>query len=122
MEMLRTLLLICSLVASDLMPRLVIILDRLSLSFDEAEDIHPSLIPTIVDSLRFAAPPGLTCGTIEGENERQAVRETMFKQVLIPSEKYLCHLSVNNNPVLLPIETVDGTVPASHHPSSTDLG
>ncbi|KAK2957604.1 hypothetical protein BLNAU_7503 [Blattamonas nauphoetae] len=89
MEMLRNVMLLCSLLAADLMPRLVIILDRLSLSFEEAEEVHPSLIPIIVDSLRLAAPPGLACGTIKDENEQQAVCERVLRRVVCRSPQLM---------------------------------
>ncbi|KAK2953870.1 hypothetical protein BLNAU_11130 [Blattamonas nauphoetae] len=94
------------LVNADLIPQLVNTLNALSLSFDEAVDIHTNLPSSILSSLWLATPNGLTQLGIEDENEQQSVRETVLKQVSKPLEKYIWHLSMDfvvNMPVVLTI-------------------
>ncbi|KAK2940992.1 hypothetical protein BLNAU_24096 [Blattamonas nauphoetae] len=43
----------------------------------------------------LATPRGLTELKIQDRDEQQAVHETVLKQVLAPSEKYICHLCAN---------------------------
>ncbi|KAK2963537.1 hypothetical protein BLNAU_1580 [Blattamonas nauphoetae] len=101
MKMLNDLLLWCSskvrltLVRADLIPQLVITLNPLSLSFTEAVGIHNCLVTIISHSVWLSTQNGLASLKIEDRNEQQAVRETVFKQVIAPSEKYICHLCVN---------------------------
>ncbi|KAK2957602.1 hypothetical protein BLNAU_7501 [Blattamonas nauphoetae] len=93
-EMLRSLILFCSvksrlaLVKADLIHRLIITLNTLSLSFDERADIHINIMDVIWNSLWLATPPGLEHLAFEDENEQQAVHDTILKQVVIPSEKH----------------------------------
>ncbi|KAK2943932.1 hypothetical protein BLNAU_21135 [Blattamonas nauphoetae] len=109
MRMLNHLLLFCStktllaLVKGDLIPQLVITLNPLSLPFDNAVDIHNNLMTTVRNSLWLATPNGLARLEIEGDDEQQTVHETVLKQVLTPSEKYICHLCVNR------FSIIDGT-------------
>ncbi|KAK2957638.1 hypothetical protein BLNAU_7537 [Blattamonas nauphoetae] len=84
-----------TLVSADLIPQLVINLNPLSLSFSDAFDIHTCLMTSILRSLWLATPESLARLEIEDENEQLAVRETVFQQVLIPSERYTCHLCMN---------------------------
>ncbi|KAK2952944.1 hypothetical protein BLNAU_12120 [Blattamonas nauphoetae] len=83
-----------ALVKADLIPQLINTLNPQSLSFDEAVDIHTDLMSSTMSSLWLATPDGLTELGIEDGNEQQAVRETVLKQVIVPSEKYICHLCV----------------------------
>ncbi|KAK2950662.1 hypothetical protein BLNAU_14333 [Blattamonas nauphoetae] len=82
------------LVKSDLIPQVITILNPQSLSFAAAEYIHICLMTTIRISLWFATPRGLTKLELEDDNEHQAVRETVLKQVLLPTEQYIWHLCV----------------------------
>ncbi|KAK2939907.1 hypothetical protein BLNAU_25184 [Blattamonas nauphoetae] len=50
---------------------------------------------SIATSVRLATPIVLANLGIEGENEQQAVHETVLQQVLVTSEKYICHSCVN---------------------------
>ncbi|KAK2951316.1 hypothetical protein BLNAU_13695 [Blattamonas nauphoetae] len=101
MEMLKTLFFACSpqvqldLVNADLIPQLIITLNPLSLSFAEAVDIHINLLEIIDNSVWLTTPYGLTHLEVEDDDEQQAVRETVLKQVLVPSEKYIHHLCEN---------------------------
>ncbi|KAK2958230.1 hypothetical protein BLNAU_6717 [Blattamonas nauphoetae] len=106
MKMLRTLIANCSdkvhlsLVKADLINQLIITLNPQSLSFTEAEDIHTCLISNISRSIWLATLDSLANLEIEGPDEQQAVHETVLKQVLEPSEKYICHLCVNRSSIL----------------------
>ncbi|KAK2953018.1 hypothetical protein BLNAU_12007 [Blattamonas nauphoetae] len=74
-----------ALVSADLIHQLVATLNPLSLSFANAFGIHTCLMNVVsLEDLR-----------IEDKNEQQSVHETVLKQVLVPLEKYLCHLCVN---------------------------
>ncbi|KAK2955940.1 hypothetical protein BLNAU_9100 [Blattamonas nauphoetae] len=83
------------LVKADLIPQLILTLNPQSLSFAETDDIHTGLMRIISNSLWLATRGGLAELIIEYWNEQQAVHETIFKQVLVPSEKYIWHLCVN---------------------------
>ncbi|KAK2944952.1 hypothetical protein BLNAU_20128 [Blattamonas nauphoetae] len=83
-----------SLVKADLLPQLITTLNPLSLSFAEAVDIHTCLMETITYSLWLATPFDLPLLALTDDNEQQTVPETIFQQVLVPSEKYIWHLSV----------------------------
>ncbi|KAK2943930.1 hypothetical protein BLNAU_21133 [Blattamonas nauphoetae] len=102
MEMLGALILCCStktllaLVKGDLIPQLVITLNPLSLPFDNAVDIHNNLMTTVRNSLWLATPYYLAILGIYNHDEQQAVRETVLKQVLAPSEQYVYHLCINH--------------------------
>ncbi|KAK2964072.1 hypothetical protein BLNAU_1153 [Blattamonas nauphoetae] len=84
-----------ALVKVDLIPQIIITLNPHSLSFTEAVDIHIKLLEIIIHSVWLSTPTSLTQLTIEDHNEQQAVRETVLKQVLVPSEKYIHHLFTN---------------------------
>ncbi|KAK2957528.1 hypothetical protein BLNAU_7427 [Blattamonas nauphoetae] len=100
-KMLETLVRWCSpkvrlaLVQADLIPQLFTSLNPLSLSFDEAADIHVNLMKTIAESLWLPTPNILAELKCEDRNEQQVVYETVLKQVLVPSEKYIRLLCVN---------------------------
>ncbi|KAK2950462.1 hypothetical protein BLNAU_14580 [Blattamonas nauphoetae] len=102
MKMLNCLFLWCSptsrlnLVKADLIPQLIITLNPLSLSFTEAIDIHINLLEIIALSLWLSTPDGLAGLEIEAHDEQLTVHETVFTQVLSPSEKYICHLCMNH--------------------------
>ncbi|KAK2958228.1 hypothetical protein BLNAU_6715 [Blattamonas nauphoetae] len=66
-----------TIVKADLIPQLINTLNMLSLPFAEAEDIHHSELE------------------IEDPDEQQAIYEMVLKQVLAPSEQYLCRLCQN---------------------------
>ncbi|KAK2953054.1 hypothetical protein BLNAU_12043 [Blattamonas nauphoetae] len=83
------------LVKADLIPQLINNLNPLSLSFAKAIDIHTYLMKCMNHSLWLASPYGLEQLGIEDGNEQQDVHEMVLKQVLIPSEKYICHLCAN---------------------------
>ncbi|KAK2953036.1 hypothetical protein BLNAU_12025 [Blattamonas nauphoetae] len=84
-----------ALVRAGLIPQLVNTLNPQSLSFAEAVNIHTGLIKIINYSLWLTTQNGLAKLEIKDENKQQAVHETVFQQVLTPSEKYICHLCVN---------------------------
>ncbi|KAK2959575.1 hypothetical protein BLNAU_5353 [Blattamonas nauphoetae] len=98
MKMFRNLIWRCSagvlytLVKAALIPQLITFLNLLSLSFVEAEDIHTCLFLSICKSLWLATPDGLRQLRIEDDKKQQTIHETVLKQVLLPSEKYICHL------------------------------
>ncbi|KAK2958133.1 hypothetical protein BLNAU_6837 [Blattamonas nauphoetae] len=87
MMMLESLILWClqnirlALVKADLIPQLINTLNPLSLSFTEAVDIHVPLLKIINYSILLASPYDLARIGIEDENEQQAVRETVLKQL-----------------------------------------
>ncbi|KAK2960947.1 hypothetical protein BLNAU_4034 [Blattamonas nauphoetae] len=101
MEILRHLVIHCfpksrfSLVKADLIPQLILTLNPLSLSFAEAVEIHTGLVQIISYSLFPSTPVGLRILGIEDDNEQQAVHETILKQVVVPSEKYICDLCMH---------------------------
>ncbi|KAK2954631.1 hypothetical protein BLNAU_10482 [Blattamonas nauphoetae] len=106
MTMLENLILWCSqnirlaLVKADLIPQLINTLNPLSLSFTEAINIHDCLFSIITYSISHASSDGLARLGIEDGHEQQAVRETVFQQVLTPSEKYICHLCMNRYSII----------------------
>ncbi|KAK2948588.1 hypothetical protein BLNAU_16487 [Blattamonas nauphoetae] len=89
-----------TLVHADLVPQLIMTLNPLSLSFTEAADIHEYLMNSIVLSFKQITPYGLAKLGIKDRNEQQAVHKTVFTQVLVPSEKYICHLCTNRNSII----------------------
>ncbi|KAK2953264.1 hypothetical protein BLNAU_11727 [Blattamonas nauphoetae] len=101
MNMLRTLFFWCSdkvrfyLVKADLIPQLINTLNPLSLSLSDNEYMHTILFLTIRKATWFATPDGLEYLTNEDGIEQQAVHETIFKQVLVPSGEYIWHLCLN---------------------------
>ncbi|KAK2960914.1 hypothetical protein BLNAU_4001 [Blattamonas nauphoetae] len=84
-----------SLAKADLIPQLILTLNPQSLSFTEAEDIHTSLMTAIINTFWYSTPNGLRQLGIQAVKEPKAVYETVLKQVLSPSEKYIWHLCVN---------------------------
>ncbi|KAK2957932.1 hypothetical protein BLNAU_7108 [Blattamonas nauphoetae] len=84
-----------ALVKADLIPQLILTLNPLSLSFPDAQDIHTSFVRAISESIWLATPCGLAFREIEDHNEQQAVHETVFQQVLTPSENYIAQLCAN---------------------------
>ncbi|KAK2948716.1 hypothetical protein BLNAU_16354 [Blattamonas nauphoetae] len=100
-KILKTLIIWCStkvrlaLVSADLIPQLISTLNPLSLSFAEAVYIHTDLMDIIRTSLKLSTPGGLRQLKIYEEDEQQAVHETVLKQVVAPSEKYISHMCMN---------------------------
>ncbi|KAK2943658.1 hypothetical protein BLNAU_21406 [Blattamonas nauphoetae] len=84
-----------TLVKADLIPQLINTLNPHSLSFAEAVDIHTCLISRLAEAVWCSTPFGLANLEIEDYDEQKDVRETVFQQVLAPSEKYIRHLCVN---------------------------
>ncbi|KAK2960955.1 hypothetical protein BLNAU_4042 [Blattamonas nauphoetae] len=84
-----------SLVKTDLIPQLITSLNPLSLSFAIAEKIHAHLMSIITDCFWPSTPVVLQNLGFKDGIEKQAVYETIFKQVLMPSEKYIWHLCMN---------------------------
>ncbi|KAK2952630.1 hypothetical protein BLNAU_12458 [Blattamonas nauphoetae] len=89
-----------ALAKADLSPQLITNLNPLSLSFTETDDIPTGLLRIISNSLRLATPYSLRQLGIEDDKGQQAVHETVFQQVLAPSEKYICHLCVNRYSIM----------------------
>ncbi|KAK2956564.1 hypothetical protein BLNAU_8404 [Blattamonas nauphoetae] len=83
------------LVKADLIPQIIVTLNPHSLSFEEAVDIHASLMKIIHYSLWLATPDCLRQLEIEDRDGQHAVRETVFTQVLEPSEQYMCNSCMN---------------------------
>ncbi|KAK2942791.1 hypothetical protein BLNAU_22309 [Blattamonas nauphoetae] len=80
---------------ADLIPQLIITLNPLSLSFTKAVHIHTNFMETINRTVWPGTPDDLARLGIEDGNEQQAVHETVLQQVIVPSEKYICHLCMN---------------------------
>ncbi|KAK2944936.1 hypothetical protein BLNAU_20112 [Blattamonas nauphoetae] len=101
MKMINSLIFFCSaevlhaLVNADLFPQLVISLNPLSLPFAEAVDSHMNVMRVITNSLWLSTPDGLEQLEIEDNDRQQTVHETILKQVILPSEKYIWHLWTN---------------------------
>ncbi|KAK2945981.1 hypothetical protein BLNAU_19125 [Blattamonas nauphoetae] len=53
-------------------------------------------------TLSLTTPYGLNQLEIEDGNEQQTIHEMVLKQVLAPSEKYICHLCVNRFSIIDP--------------------
>ncbi|KAK2957501.1 hypothetical protein BLNAU_7400 [Blattamonas nauphoetae] len=100
-KILKTLIIWCStkvrlaLVKADLIPQLMNTLNPQSLSFAEGVNIHINLMKIITSSLWLATPDAIRRLAITDANEQQAVHETILKQILVPSEKYIRHLCVD---------------------------
>ncbi|KAK2963538.1 hypothetical protein BLNAU_1581 [Blattamonas nauphoetae] len=84
-----------ALVKADLIPQLISTLNPLSLSFAETINIQIRVATIIWILLHLATQDCLTKLKIEDKNEQQAVHETVFKHVLVPSEKYIWHMCMN---------------------------
>ncbi|KAK2956977.1 hypothetical protein BLNAU_8052 [Blattamonas nauphoetae] len=101
MKIVETLVYYCSppirlaFIKADLIPQIINTLHPLSLSFVKAQDIHNNLIEIIRSTVWLSRPSRFRKLGIEDRNEQQAVQETVLKQVLAPSEHYLCRLCVN---------------------------
>ncbi|KAK2943265.1 hypothetical protein BLNAU_21837 [Blattamonas nauphoetae] len=89
-----------ALIEADLIPQIVKNINLQSLSFEEAEDIHINVMKSITNSLWLTTPYSLSQLEIEDDNEQQVVHKTIFEQVLVPSEKYLCHLCMNRTSII----------------------
>ncbi|KAK2954361.1 hypothetical protein BLNAU_10693 [Blattamonas nauphoetae] len=76
-----------ALVKADLIPRLFIALNPLSLSFAEAADIHTYLMSIFDNSVWLATPDCFASSGLEDQNTRHAVHEMILKQVFVPSER-----------------------------------
>ncbi|KAK2944937.1 hypothetical protein BLNAU_20113 [Blattamonas nauphoetae] len=106
MKILRTLNSNCSfkvqlaLIKADLLPRIVINLNQQSLSFAEAADIHTCPLERVLITFRIANHEILDYLEIEDGNEQLAVQNTVLKQVIVPSEKYIWHLCVNRHSII----------------------
>ncbi|KAK2959585.1 hypothetical protein BLNAU_5363 [Blattamonas nauphoetae] len=83
------------LVKADLIPQIIITLNPLSLSFAKAVDVHVNLLKMLHDTLWLSTVRCLAQSEIEDRDERHTVHETILKQVLVPSEQYICHLCMN---------------------------
>ncbi|KAK2959590.1 hypothetical protein BLNAU_5368 [Blattamonas nauphoetae] len=81
-----------TLVRADLVPKLIVALNPLSLSFAGFNRIHTYFLASINFTISLANPYNLTELEIEDRDEQQAVRETVFQQVLAPSATYIHHL------------------------------
>ncbi|KAK2956329.1 hypothetical protein BLNAU_8696 [Blattamonas nauphoetae] len=101
MKMMRSLITRCSdkrrldLVKAGLIPQLITTLNPLSLSFAEAVDIHTGLMSSITWFLWITTPFGLDYLDIVDGFQTQNVHKMVLKQVLVPSEEYICHLCTN---------------------------
>ncbi|KAK2948718.1 hypothetical protein BLNAU_16356 [Blattamonas nauphoetae] len=95
MQMIKKVHLWCSpniqlaLVKADLIPQLINTLTPLSLSLVEGVHINTCLMTIIRNSTWLTTPYYLRQLEIEDHDGQQAVRETVFQQVLVPSEKLL---------------------------------
>ncbi|KAK2943331.1 hypothetical protein BLNAU_21756 [Blattamonas nauphoetae] len=95
MEMLKTLFVwsptkvLLVLVQADLFPQIINTLNPLSLPFAEAVDLHISLMESIAWSVWLSTPDALSRLGIEDRNEQLTVHETVFQQIVVPSEKYV---------------------------------
>ncbi|KAK2955126.1 hypothetical protein BLNAU_9855 [Blattamonas nauphoetae] len=88
-----------NLVKADLIPHLITHLNPLSLSFTDSQEIHSHLTSIISSSIWLATQFGLRNLQIKDWNEQQNIHETVFNQVLVPSEPYIRHLCVNSRTI-----------------------
>ncbi|KAK2955480.1 hypothetical protein BLNAU_9527 [Blattamonas nauphoetae] len=106
MKMLHRLLQNCSndiliaLVKADLISQLIVTLDPQSVSLSDFEHMHTALISIIECSLWLSPLDSLAQLKTKDGDEHQTVPETLFQQIMRPSEKYLTHLCVNRNSIL----------------------
>ncbi|KAK2953981.1 hypothetical protein BLNAU_11083 [Blattamonas nauphoetae] len=75
------------LVKADLVPQLINTINAVSLSFEEAADIHIHLMSSIATSVRLASPDGLIEFRIEYGHGQQDLHKMILKQVVMPSEE-----------------------------------
>ncbi|KAK2942788.1 hypothetical protein BLNAU_22306 [Blattamonas nauphoetae] len=85
-----------ALIKADLIPQVINTLNPLSLSFAEAVDFHTDLIHSIDTFVWLATPGGRTKLGLKDVHKQLAVQETVLKQVLGPSEKYIWHFCANH--------------------------
>ncbi|KAK2960172.1 hypothetical protein BLNAU_4725 [Blattamonas nauphoetae] len=101
MKMVETLVNYCSppirlaFIKADLIPQIINNLNPLSLSFVDAVDIHINLMTIIGTTVWLSRPYPFRKLGIEDRNKQRAIQETVLKQVLTPTEQYICHLCVN---------------------------
>ncbi|KAK2952599.1 hypothetical protein BLNAU_12427 [Blattamonas nauphoetae] len=88
------------LIKADLIHQILNTLKPLSLSFAEAEDVHVNIMERIHHSIWLATPNGHRQLEIEDVNEQKDVRETVFLQVVTPSEHYIRHLCENRYSII----------------------
>ncbi|KAK2950137.1 hypothetical protein BLNAU_14939 [Blattamonas nauphoetae] len=84
-----------ALIKANLIPEIINTLNPQSLSFAEAVDIHINVMKSITNFVWLATPDGLANNRIKHSDESQTINETILKQVLEPSKKYIWHLCVN---------------------------
>ncbi|KAK2956660.1 hypothetical protein BLNAU_8294 [Blattamonas nauphoetae] len=89
-----------ALVKADLIPQIISALNPQSRSFAKAEEIHSCLLSSLSLSFFLATPNGLRRLKHIDHDEQQAVYETIFQQVLVPSEKYICHLCASRYSII----------------------
>ncbi|KAK2960223.1 hypothetical protein BLNAU_4776 [Blattamonas nauphoetae] len=85
---------------ADLVAQLINSLNPLSLSFVDAVDIHINLMKIVSGPLWLPTPYGLRKLGIEDGNEQQAVHEIFLKQIISPSEQYICHWCMNRYSII----------------------
>ncbi|KAK2956777.1 hypothetical protein BLNAU_8230 [Blattamonas nauphoetae] len=90
-----------ALIKADIIPQIITTLNPLSLPLTEAADIHTHLISTITDSFWLPTTIFLSQLGFQDSNGQQTVHGTILRQVLAPSEKYICHLCVNRYSILV---------------------
>ncbi|KAK2960281.1 hypothetical protein BLNAU_4834 [Blattamonas nauphoetae] len=106
MEILEALINLCSakirlaFFKADLITQLINSLNPQSLSLSDCEDIHINLMKIINCCIWLPTPYGLRTLEIEDGNEQQDVHEIVLTQVLMPSEKNICHLCVNRSSII----------------------
>ncbi|KAK2946962.1 hypothetical protein BLNAU_18120 [Blattamonas nauphoetae] len=114
-----------ALVQADLIPQIIATLNPLSLSLTDVFDFHINLIHTITHFLWLSTPDSLNFLEIEDRDEQQAVQETVLKQIVVPSEKYISHLCSNRfsiidrlqNNYLMDLLTRLLEIPSSYQPT-----
>ncbi|KAK2950128.1 hypothetical protein BLNAU_14930 [Blattamonas nauphoetae] len=89
-----------TLVKADLIPQLINTLNPLSLSVAETSDIHMHLLEIISHSFWLTTSSSLAPLKNKDQKKQEAVHKTVFQQVLIPSEKYICHLCMNRYSII----------------------
>ncbi|KAK2959936.1 hypothetical protein BLNAU_5133 [Blattamonas nauphoetae] len=98
MKMLQTVVANCSaplkllLVKADVFDQLIVSLNPLLASSPDSKHIHSKLLSIIANSVWLITPISLSELEIKDPDEQQALRETVLKQVFIPSKQYICYL------------------------------
>ncbi|KAK2943241.1 hypothetical protein BLNAU_21867 [Blattamonas nauphoetae] len=95
-----------ALIEADLIAQLITSVNPKSLSFTDAAEIHTYLMAIIMNSVWFASRIGLDYLGIDDPDEERAVHETVFKQVVVPSESYICQ----NDSLSFPVSSIDHTL------------